>query len=807
MAKIHRLSLDETGGTFADSIGALSGTRSGVTTIPGLFGNAQRATTTSHTIAFGDTVSDIRFTTGDFSFRTVFRVSTASATNRWLWGRWNWSAAKRAYGLYLDSSNNLGFYASSDGTAFTFYNSAAVISDTLWHDCVVTRNGTTLTVYVDGTEVFTTGSFYASIYDDPGNIGFDICNIVTADSGAVNVDIDQLEIWNEELTASYIEGMLYSPVATVVLTDLDPAADQKRVAVDDTVILAVESTYDIDLSTVIITIEGTIAYQSSAFQNSFTGTVTGPATKKTFDITPPSDFPYKTQIDVDVYAEDIDAGFVDTSYSFYTNVEIVARPPSYGRRADADTGTVFLARMDEQSGGPVDSSSFNLNVVNYGTAAIDVPPGTGDIPLPFSRCRAFNANDQDYIIPGSGTETYLHLTTFTVDLWASVADSFPDGGSFQGDPDVGYCLASGTGWALYLRGPRSIPFSIGTVYADIGGVTHEAEIVTEIGQWHHYALTVTPSEVAIFRDGVKLVSGTGTTLSYAPSDPTALGCKIVPGPVTTYHHRGYIADARMSSFVRRIPEFYNSRSALVDPQTLFNVDADSTAVYNFDDAAETDALAVDSTGGFNNGVVAGYTPGQAVVPGPYSTNSRSFNGGTTITIPDSTDFSTNQPFTLECYFTPGAYVGTPPAYPPTALPDQFRLIGKEDTGGSTKQFVMETDASKRRLVFVITGNLSVLVVSPPESMHEYQSYYVVCTFDPTTKTVKMYIDGALVSEDTAASLDPSTAQDTTPVIIGDTDTSSRPYTGMVHAIRFSSVVKTAKQIYDTFHGSDIAGAA
>jgi hypothetical protein len=120
---------------------------------------------------------------------------------------------------------------------------------------------------------------------------------------------------------------------------------------------------------------------------------------------------------------------------------------------------------------------------------------------------------------------------------------------------------------------------------------------------------------------------------------------------------------------------------------------------------------------------------------------------------------------------------------------------------------METDASKRRLVFVITGNLSVLVVSPPESMHEYQSYYVVCTFDPTTKTVKMYIDGALVSEDTAASLDPSTAQDTTPVIIGDTDTSSRPYTGMVHAIRFSSVVKTAKQIYDTFHGSDIAGAA
>jgi hypothetical protein len=193
MAKIHRLSLDETGSSFADSIGSLVGTRGSVTTVPGLFGNAQRATASSHYISFGDTVSDIRFTTGAFSFRTIFKAP-ASTSGRWLLGRWAWTTNKRAYGLYIASSsdgsypNSIVFYTSDNGTAYVAHGTRFAITDSLWHDCVVTRNGTSFKIYVDGVLIHSTNSFYASLYDDPGNIGFDICNIVTHDVGAVDVD-------------------------------------------------------------------------------------------------------------------------------------------------------------------------------------------------------------------------------------------------------------------------------------------------------------------------------------------------------------------------------------------------------------------------------------------------------------------------------------------------------------------------------------------------------------------------------------------------------------------------------------------
>jgi hypothetical protein len=192
------------------------------------------------------------------------------------------------------------------------------------------------------------------LYDDPGNIGFDICNIVTHDTGAANVDIDQVEIWNEELTADYISGLYYEFPNTLSLTNQVPAPDDIGIARDTNIQLSVaDSANNIDLTTAKIWVDSALAYDGSAvpaFQPGFDGPASaqsGTPAQYDFTIDPTTDFDYDATVTVDVYAENDVGHILDTGYSFSVTQDVTEpaldnRSPSPGQINVAWDSDVYL---------------------------------------------------------------------------------------------------------------------------------------------------------------------------------------------------------------------------------------------------------------------------------------------------------------------------------------------------------------------------------------------------------------------------------------------------------------------------------
>jgi len=111
---------------------------------------------------------------------------------------------------------------------------------------------------------------------------------------------------------------------SLFLADLDPYDTESDVAKDTNVYLRIGADGGdiVDLDTVLITIEGSDAYDGdgtpAGYQDGFYGTVTSDGSNGyIFDIDPESDFPETTTIDVDVYAENtLGTVILNQSYSF-----------------------------------------------------------------------------------------------------------------------------------------------------------------------------------------------------------------------------------------------------------------------------------------------------------------------------------------------------------------------------------------------------------------------------------------------------------------------------------------------------------
>jgi hypothetical protein len=103
------------------------------------------------------------------------------------------------------------------------------------------------------------------------------------------------------------------------LANQDPAPGDTYVLLDTNVALDIKDDLTgVDPTETIITIAGTIAWQSDTIQPGFTGSKSGTPASYTYTINPDLDFPELTLIQIDVYAKDVAGNTLNTSYTFTT---------------------------------------------------------------------------------------------------------------------------------------------------------------------------------------------------------------------------------------------------------------------------------------------------------------------------------------------------------------------------------------------------------------------------------------------------------------------------------------------------------
>jgi len=93
------------------------------------------------------------FGTGDFTVE--FWINFSSVGSDTVIGKWGSGAGKYAWVVQLDSSN-LSFYSGNNGSLSTQYTFSWSVTTSTWYHVAVTRSGTSLRAFLDGTQIGTT---------------------------------------------------------------------------------------------------------------------------------------------------------------------------------------------------------------------------------------------------------------------------------------------------------------------------------------------------------------------------------------------------------------------------------------------------------------------------------------------------------------------------------------------------------------------------------------------------------------------------------------------------------------------------
>lgn len=119
-----------------------------------------------------------------------------------------------SYGLYTGSSKGLFFYV-SDGSYALSNDAGTGVWDGNWHHIAGTYNGSTLRLYVDGSEVGTGKSVTKTIGYNSTSAG----KLYIGSYGAAYYftgEIDEVRVWDEALTASQL-GDVTAPVGSITI--------------------------------------------------------------------------------------------------------------------------------------------------------------------------------------------------------------------------------------------------------------------------------------------------------------------------------------------------------------------------------------------------------------------------------------------------------------------------------------------------------------------------------------------------------------------------------------------------------------
>jgi hypothetical protein len=114
-------------------------------------------------------------------------------------------------GFYVDPSNNLDIFPVS--------GSSAAWTNNIFHHVVLTDNGTTVAVYLDGISQFNTNTSIMNLDFDPTNnpnrlMGFFLDNVVGGGQGEWSAgEVALIRVWDSVLTAEQANELANNPFA------------------------------------------------------------------------------------------------------------------------------------------------------------------------------------------------------------------------------------------------------------------------------------------------------------------------------------------------------------------------------------------------------------------------------------------------------------------------------------------------------------------------------------------------------------------------------------------------------------------
>jgi hypothetical protein len=142
-----------------DYQGANDGTVSGATLVSGgLFGNRYDFDGTNDYISLG---TGFDFPTSAFSISCYFQWDSSGSVQA-LVTKDNISGAGRAWSFFTLATNKVRFSVFNTSSAEAFVNTTTSVNDGLTHHIVVTRDGATIKIYLDGVLEGTNSSAYTT---------------------------------------------------------------------------------------------------------------------------------------------------------------------------------------------------------------------------------------------------------------------------------------------------------------------------------------------------------------------------------------------------------------------------------------------------------------------------------------------------------------------------------------------------------------------------------------------------------------------------------------------------------------------
>jgi hypothetical protein len=158
---------------------------------------------------YQDTASSSSLQLNQFSVAAWFKTSTNFGSDAYIvnkGGVGSDSAGQNLnYGIWMTSTEQIkaGFETSSG--ADQFVTSVNTYSDGQWHYVVVTNDGSTLKLYVDGVQVATKSTSSAtpeSVGTKPVRVGAN--SRVTPPGNFFTGEVDEVRVWNDDLTSQQV---------------------------------------------------------------------------------------------------------------------------------------------------------------------------------------------------------------------------------------------------------------------------------------------------------------------------------------------------------------------------------------------------------------------------------------------------------------------------------------------------------------------------------------------------------------------------------------------------------------------------
>lgn len=171
---------DETGRTWS-----ASGTAA-IATAQSKFGGASLGLDGSGARITSADSADFAFGSGDFTIEAFVRRAASGITQAII-GQWGASTGNRSWLLFLDTSNALMFGSYTTGQALV--NAGATTLNT-WHHVAVSRNGSTVRVFIDG--VGTSATLTGTLQDSP--VSAEIGSYDAGVSARLNGFVDEVRI-------------------------------------------------------------------------------------------------------------------------------------------------------------------------------------------------------------------------------------------------------------------------------------------------------------------------------------------------------------------------------------------------------------------------------------------------------------------------------------------------------------------------------------------------------------------------------------------------------------------------------------